>query len=143
MDNRITITIEFDFKGIHFSPSGDFDLDKIMRNNGVIPDLCATLATLNGIDLYSYEFEIMQEEEIQFSNPQGLAAEYMIEGVFDKVGFTQRWHLEQALSALQKIATQHMAIENLNQQPQLKAALMAAFQLGRERPKIHHNDFDL
>jgi len=143
MDNRITITIEFDFKGVHFSPSGDFDLDEIMRNNGVIPDLYATLATLNGIDLYSYEFEMMQAEEMQFSHPQGLAAEYMIEGVFDRMGFTQRWHLEQELSALQKIATQHMAITDLNQQPELKAALMAAFQLGREQPKIDHNDFDL
>ena len=136
MSNRITITIGFDFKGIHFTPSGDFDLDEIMRKNGEIPDLSVTLAKLNGIDLYSYEFEMMQAEEMEFSNARGMAAEYMTDEGFDKAGFIQRW-LEAPqldglqLDALQKIALQQMGVEDLTQQPQLKAALMAAFQLGK------------
>ena len=132
MNNVITITIKFDFRGKHFNPSAEFDLDEIMRNNGTIPDLHYTLASLNNIDHYSYEFEIMLAEEMQYSHAQGYASEYLHHNLFDKEGFSQRWHAEQQRCALQQIARQHMNIETLAQHPELHAALNAAYQLGRK-----------
>lgn len=132
MGNRITIAVEFDFKGQHYAPSASIDLDQIMRSNGTIPNLCSSLARLNDIDLYSYEFEVMESLEMQFTNAQGVAAECLQNGVFDKEEFVKRWHQEQQLKALSEVAKQYLQIEVLAQQPQLQAALLAAFELGRK-----------
>jgi len=134
--NRATISIEFDFKGERHSPSAEFDLDEIMQKSGTIPDLYSILASLNNIGHYSYEYEMMQSEEMQFSNLTGFAAEYLNDGVFDKEGFVQRWFQEQQLTTLQQIALQHMEIDDLTQHPKLYAALQAAYQQGKSGSQV-------
>jgi len=132
MSNRITIRIEFDFKGQHHTPSAEFDLDDMMRTHGDIPDLYSTIASLNNIGHYSYEYEMMQAEEMQFSNAQGMVTQYLQNGVFDKAGFIHRWHQEEQTAALQSIAQQHMGISDLDANPELKSALFAAYQRGKD-----------
>ncbi len=132
MNNSITASVVFDFRGQTYRPTGEFDLDQIMHKNGSIPDLYKALADMNGIDTYSYEFDVMESYEMQFSNAQGIAAEYVHDGRFDQDGFITHWYREQQLSALREIAKQEMGIDDLDQHLKLKAALFSAYQKGQE-----------
>jgi hypothetical protein len=43
-----------------------------MQTTGKVPDLFPLLAKVSKIGFYSYEYEMMQAEEIIFSDAQGL-----------------------------------------------------------------------
>lgn len=131
MSNRVTASIEFYFKGLQYKPSSELDLDTFMQTNGYLPDFYALLARASNIDFYSYEYEMMQAENIQFSQPQGLIADYIQNGNLDVNGFETAWHQQKLVDNLQNIAHQHMSIEQLAQHPDLEAALLAAYQLGQ------------
>ena len=132
MNNHITPSVEFYFKGEKFSASIKLDLDQHMLTTGQLPNLYPLLAKAANLDLYSYEYEIMQAETILFINATGLAAEHLNEGVFDFEAFKTTWSETQLLEKLQTIAQNHLAIEDLEQQPDLKKALIEAFHLGKK-----------
>lgn len=131
MSNKLTVSVEFSFKGQHFNPSSELDLDTFMQTNGHLPDFHTLLANANGIGFYSYEFEMMQAEPILFSQPQGLVAEYVHDDSLDRDGFEAAWHKQKLDKILQDIAQQYMSVEQLEQNPKLKSALLAAYQLGK------------
>ena len=64
MINQITATIEFSFKGETHRPSVELDLDQLMQQYGTIPPLHRMLAALHNIDSYSYEYEMLEAEDI-------------------------------------------------------------------------------
>ena len=138
MNNCIDANIEFYFKGERYSPSSTIDLDQLMedllKNDGQPPSLYLVLANENGIDTYSYQYEVMQEEEIRFSSPKGLAVDYFDDGIFDMAGFEIAWRAQRDINYLQSIAKQHLSIDDLGQHPELKAALIAAYKLGKKSP---------
>ncbi len=131
MGNKVTVSVEFSFKGQHFNPTCDLDLDNFMQTSGCLPDFYTLLADANHIGLYSYEFEMMQAETIQFNQPQGLVAKFINHGMLDGEGFEAAWHQQKLYESLQDIAQQYMSIEQLEQHPDLKSALLAAYQLGK------------
>jgi hypothetical protein len=135
MNNILEIGIEFDFKGEHFSPRSRVDLDSQMAQYGHLLSFHEIIARDNGIDLYSYHYEMMEAETLNIITAQGMAAEFVEQGAFNVAAFEQAWRLHQVTQQLSVIAQVHLGISSLEQEPALLAALMAAFDAGRHSLK--------
>ncbi|MCW8830969.1 MAG: hypothetical protein OQK32_05540, partial [Gammaproteobacteria bacterium] len=90
------------------------------------------LAQSNNMDLYSYEYEMLQAEELVYSDAQGLAKAFLNNGYFDSEGFEQAWHEQHITEAVSKIAKEHLDVDDLALQPELEMALIEAFRLGQQ-----------
>jgi hypothetical protein len=137
MKNKIVASVEFYFKGERYSPKTTIDLDRLMKSQNNSQDTLALihpmLAKENGIDLYSYEFEIMLGEPIQFSEATGIATDHLRDGQFFIADFEKDWQEEKILEYIQPIAKQHLAIDDLTEHPDLKKALTASFIEGQNK----------
>ena len=134
MNNSITAEIKFSFKGETFSPSARIDLDVFFADRpvlepGRIPQYVYSMVAKNGeIDGYSYAYEVMLASEVVFSEPTGLAGKCLQDKHFDFECFQQHWLYQQKLKIVQDIALQHLNIEDIEQQPQLRDALLEALE---------------
>ena len=136
MSNHITASVEFFFRGNKIATSIELDLDKHMQTTGKIPALFPLLAKASNLDVYSYEYEMMQAEEIIFSNAEGLVADYVSYGKFDIEAFTEAWIEKKLFEELQTIARQNLSVHDLENQPELKQALIEAYRLGERNAQI-------
>ena len=134
MNSRITIQVDFSFKGETYHPILQLDLDSLMIEFGHLPDLHAHLAKRNGIDTYSYLYDLMCAHEVVFSSAMGLAVDFLHGEDFDIAGFEKAWREQHELARLAAIADEHMGITNLVQHPELQQALLAAFRYGQLHP---------
>ncbi len=130
MNNHITACIEFYFKGKKISSSIELDVDTHMQASARLPDLYPLLARAINLDLYSYEYEMMQAETVVFKQAKGLIANYVDEGILDIPAFESAWSENTVIEKLQAIAQQKLSIDALEQHPELKSALLEAFRLG-------------
>ena len=130
MTNSITASVEFFFKGEKFTSSIELDLDQYMHSSGKLPDLYPLLARSINLDLYSYEYEMMQAEKIRYSNAKNLAAEHTIEDVLDEAAFEASWYESKQLEICQKIANKYLDINELKKFPELINALLEAYRQG-------------
>lgn len=130
MSNKVTASIHFSFKGKHHSPSIELDIDAHMTTAGCLPELYPLIARLNNYDMYSYEYEMMQAEDIQFSQAEGLILDFIENNLLKKDAFESAWHEQSVFNELQEIATAHLNIDDLQEQKKLREALFAAFKLG-------------
>ena len=137
MKNSIDAHIEFSFKGEIHALTSTLDLDQVLDKFITLSSLHQVMAVEHHIDTYSYLYEVMQEAEIHFNNPQGSATEFLNNGVFDLDGYIANRGESSMMDTLQAIALQELSIENLEQHPQLKSALTRAYQLGMEAWKPH------
>lgn len=134
MNNRFTVTLEFSYKGESFEFQTDVDLDACMEKLQAIPDLHELIARQNGIDAYSYQYEVLTSEDLQFSDVKGFAAEFIHEDEFDAEGFAARWCEERIGMLVAEIARRVMGISELAAEPALKQALMEAYRAGQAAP---------
>jgi len=132
MSNHITASVEFYFKGKQHTASIELDMDQHMHASGQLPDLYPLLATAMNIGAHSYEYEMMLAETIQFSQAKGLVANYVENGALDLNAFNVAWSESIIIENLQAIAKQHLSCEDLTKQPELKNALLKAYQLGKK-----------
>lgn len=130
MKNIVTISVEFSFKGKTLSPSLTMDLDVLLQQTGHLPSFYQLLASENGFDLYSYEYEMMQAEPLQFSNAQGRVSDFITTGELDIPAFETAWHEDQIQAELLSIAQKNLGIADFSKNPELKQALFESFQLG-------------
>ncbi len=128
MQNTVLASIEFYFKGIRYAFSAVIDMDTCMRHGEPMRHIYQTLASENGISLHGYEFDVMEMENIEFSEPSGLVVDFFDHGVIDIDGLHDAWQREKIHSTLQAIASKHLGVDNLDENPALKAALLEAFQ---------------
>jgi len=135
--NIIVASIEFYFKGKRYTAETIIDLDYLLEtsreNHDRLALIYSRLAKEGNIDTYSYEYEVMQEETIQFSQATGVAANYCENGVFSMGDFEKAWHENIALNHIKSIAKQHLAIDDLSQHTDLKTALTEAYLLGKSK----------
>ncbi len=131
MINKVTVSIQFCFKGKNHEPSIEFDFNDYVKSADCLPDLYPLLARENGYDLYSYEYEMMQAEDIVFSQAKGLVADFIADGSLDFEAFKSAWLEAEIFSALQLIAKQHCSVNELEQDQSLKKALLEAYHLGK------------
>ncbi len=139
MKNIITASIAFSFKGQNLNPSITIELDSYLANGCNFPNVCQLIAKHNNFDLYSYEYEMMQAQEITYSNAQGLISEFISDGVLDMSAFETAWNENNALKKLLIIAEQHMNITDLNQHRELKKALLEAYALGKKEAELNNS----
>jgi len=139
MNNHITASVEFYFKGKKFIATVELDIDQYMQTTGKLPVLYPLLARSINIDPYSYEHEIMEAETIAFSNARGLIAQYVVDGALDFEAFKIAWLEAQTLEKLQQIAQQYLSVDDITQQPGLKKALLEAFRLGKSSTQKNKN----
>jgi len=132
MSNHITASVEFYFKGEKHSASIELDMNQHMQTSGELPDLFPVLAQAMNIGAYSYEYEMMLAETIMFSDAKGLVADFVSEGILDLEAFNIAWSESSIIEKLQDIAKQHLSIDDINQETDLKNALIAAYRLGEK-----------
>jgi len=84
-----------------------------------------------GIDSYSYLHEVLEAHEIEFSDATGVAARSCRDGRFDWIQFEQDRREEQDWQRVRAIAGKTMAARDLDADPELKAALLAAYRAGK------------
>lgn len=130
MSHRITAFVAFYFKGSEIAASVDLDLDHHMQDAGKIPLLYPLLARSVSMDIYSYEYEMMQTESIRFRDARGIVADYIHDEILDIEGFEQAWKKQRVLTQLQSIVKCRMGLDDLDRNPELKEALLDAWRLG-------------
>ncbi len=135
MPNRMTVSLPFSFKGALFRPSSTIDLDELMEKFGSLPCLYTYIADENGIDIYSYEHDVMMMAGIEFEDVEGFAADFIEKGHFDSEGFESEWKKRRQYERLQKIAERQMDITDLEAHPDLKAALLDAYREGQKEER--------
>lgn len=123
--------LTFSFKGETHLLESTFDLDRCQLADSGAPDFHQMLAKIGGIDPYSYLYEAMESHDIEFSQATGCAALCCADGRFDWGRFEQLRGEERDLHAVELIAGQHLEIADLNRQPALLAALLAAYRAGK------------
>lgn len=132
MKNIVTISIKFYFKGEEHSPSVTLELDDLILSITDLSHFYLLIAKENNYDMYSYEYEMMQAEQLRFSDAQGLVADHIEDGLLNLATFKAAFLDIQVLSKLQNIAKNTLQIDDLNQHPELKKALFEAHTLGKE-----------
>jgi hypothetical protein len=135
MNNILDIGLEFDFKGEHFSLRSTVDLDEHMVQYDRVPSFYDILARDNGIDPYSYHYEIMAGEAVKVITARGMAADFVEQGVFTVAAFEQAWRARRLGQQLSAIAKEHLGVASLEEEPALLAALRAAYEAGRDSDK--------
>jgi hypothetical protein len=133
--NTINASLEFHYQGELYSAAATIDLDKLMEKQSAIPSLHSLLAAEANIDPYSYQYEMLEAEEICFRDAQGIASEYLHGEQFDIAGFESAWRENKKLQQLQSIAKERLDIDDLGKNPELKEALLEAYQVGRAAAK--------
>ncbi len=135
MKNIVTISIHFHYKGVKHSPSMTVELDEFTLTTSDLSPFYPLLAKENNYDLYSYEYEMMQAEELHFSNAQGLISDFINNNKLEVTAFLEAWKKTSSLAQLEKIAKDDMGISNSEEQPDLIKALLKAYELGQKNPK--------
>ncbi len=130
MDNFVTASVEFYFKGEKIFASIELDLNTHTLQSDALPHIYLKLAQSVSIGIHSYEFEMMQAETILFSNAKGMVADHVTDGRLDINAFFCARQQHCSIEKLSLIAKNNMAIEDLATQPGLKQALLDAYQLG-------------
>ncbi len=133
MKNSIDAHLEFSYRGETYSFSSTLDLDRLLQNSDTLPPIHGLLAAEHGIDTYSYQYEVMLEEPIRFDNAHGMAADFVNGEDFDAMGYAASWRNNRLLAPLQAIAKRELGVDDLAKHPQLKNALMQAYNLGLRR----------
>ncbi len=135
MKNTVDAQVNFSFKGEVYNPSITLDLDALVEKLDNFDVLHRTIAQANNIDTYSYLYDAMESNPIIFSNAKGLAANYLQDGVFDFVTFKQDFGDSRIAEKMSHIARSVLDIDNLEENPLIKQALLSAYQLGIESSK--------
>lgn len=130
MKNTIKVTIPFSFKGVEHTPSAVLDLDVLAQGDTTINSLFQLVANKNKIDNYSYEYEVLESSAKIFSEPTGIAAEFINDEGFDLEGFKTKHSEKGILEKLQSIASETLNIDNLAESEKIQNALMQAYQAG-------------
>jgi hypothetical protein len=130
-NNTIRARASLSFKGETRELDSIIDLDACLGEPGEAPNFHRLLARAAGIDPYSYLYEVLESNEIEFSDATGVAARSCRDGGFDWTRFEQDRREERDWQAVRAVAQQIMTTRDLDADPDLKAALLAAYRAGR------------
>lgn len=132
MTNSIKARIKFSFQGKTYSPETIINLDEVISAGQDLDRLHSKLAQANGIDTYSYLYEVMESSEVIFSEATGSAANFLSEsGRFDFEAFRTA-NERSTPPPMLELARQYMKIERLEDIEGLEAALLAAYKAGQQ-----------
>lgn len=133
MSHRLTIGIEFYFKGEPFSSSVTIDLDEHFQAGRDVSHIYDMLAKEIGLDQYRHEYDVMVMQDLVCQSAEGIAAQYVENGKVDWQGLKEAWQKEADMMVLQPIANKFFNVESLADEPKLAAALLAAYRAGQDK----------
>ena len=133
MNNSLTVEIRFSFRGENFAPQATVELDEYLQKGQPIPPFFSLVARANQIDVYSYQYEVMEMGEYHYFNATGLAAEFCHGDRFDAEGFSAAWRQQRMQQGLQKIAREILDLENLPADDKIFLAMQQAYRLGQQQ----------
>jgi hypothetical protein len=131
VNNTIDAQVIFSYKGETYNYSAHYDLDQMMSSHGALPNFHLALAREHKVDSYSYLYEVMMAHEVEFSNAEGLASGCLDGTYFDVATFEKLWCEQKEYRVLQEIAVRLLQIEDLENAPEMKAALLEAYAAGK------------
>ena len=132
MKNTIRVSLTYSYQGETFQPSAVIDLDRLSDVEGPV-DWHGRVALANGMNTYSYAYEVMRAAEPFFSEPTGLAANHLEDGRFDFEGFRRAARQSPHTGPLRHIARDILGIDDLNDEPKIRDALVQAYLLGKNQ----------
>jgi len=132
-------SVEFYFKGEKFSPSTVVDLDAFFQSQQGVEFFYLALAKSADIGLHSYELDVMMSETITFSQPTGIAVDFVEQGKVDWQGLNIKWQEHVCLKSVEGIAETLLNVEKAIDKPTLLAALMQAYSLGKKEGQKKSN----
>jgi len=127
MPNSVLARIEFSFKGEEIEAVAVIDLDLCLRHGEPMHFIYHELAAQSGIGSHTYEYDVMVMEQAAFSNPTGIATDFTEDGRIDFDGLHAAWKQQKIDDTLRPIALRHLGIDNLDERPEVKAALTEAY----------------
>lgn len=130
-NNTVRARLALSFKGETYDLDSVIDLDKYLGETGAAPNVHQLLARKAGIDPYSYLYEVLEAHEIAFSDATGIAVRSCRDGRFDWNQFEQDRREERDWQRVRAIAEKIMTARDLETNPELKAALLAAYRAGK------------
>ncbi len=130
MKNTIKITIPFSFKGEENTPYAIIDLDDYIKGNDCFGHAFNLVVQKNNINRYSYEYEVLETSLKIFSDPTGIAGDFLSGQSFDLKGFKQLQVERVTFQKLQAIASKCLNMDDLDSHPEIKHALMEAYKAG-------------
>ena len=134
-ENTVKAGIRFYFKGEKLEAETQIDLDDWFRAEHDVRHIYDILAEKLGIDEHRHEYDVMAMEAIEYTEPHGLAARFVQNGVMDWQGLEKAWKEQRDLQKLTPIANKFFHVENLKDDPKLAAALLEAYRLGQQVPQ--------
>lgn len=129
--NTLRARLTVSFKGETHELDTVIDLDPCLGEPGQAPDFHRLLARAAGIDSYSYLYEVLESEEITFSEPTGLAVQAYEDGEFDWPRFEQALREEKDWQTVRAVAASHLGDRDLDGDAELRATLLAVYRAGR------------
>jgi hypothetical protein len=115
---------------VDHEPSSIIDLDAYILGDQGIESVFHIVASQNNIGNYSYEYEVLESSLKLFSEPTGIAHEFICEEGFDLDGFKVKQNEQSIIEKLQSIATQVLNIDDLADNEDIQNALLQAYQAG-------------
>jgi hypothetical protein len=129
--NTVRARLSLSFKGESYDLDSVIDLDRCHGEPGEAPNFHQLLARAAGIDPYSYLYDALESHEIEFSEATGAAARSCRDGRFDWAQYEQDRDGAQDWQAVRAIAERFLPARDLDAEPELKAALLAAYRAGK------------
>jgi hypothetical protein len=129
--NRVRVSATFSFRGETHKPEMTLNLDRFLAEEKYLEDLYPMLAAANGIDPYSYEYEMLEMAPLHFDQPEGTVAAHLHDGRLDLTGLRTAIRRERLRQQLEEIARKRLNLTALDEIPGLETALLAAWELGR------------
>ena len=130
--NTVVMRVEFYFKGKKYFPSACLDIDAHFQAQQTVESCYLALAKAGDIGLHSYELDVMVMEPIVYSEPTGLVADFLSDGVLDWDKLEEAWKSGSSYRAVKSIANKIFNVENIDDHTKLAIALMDAYQKGYE-----------
>ncbi len=129
--NTIRVHVSLSFKGEAHELDALIDLDLCVTEPGVTPDVHRLLAEQAGIDPYSYLYEVLESEEITYSEPRGLAVLAFEDDGFNWFRYEQVSKEARDWQAVRAIAAQHLGDRDLDGDAELRTTLLAVYRAGQ------------
>ena len=132
MSNSVRVSATFSFRGETHRPEMMLDLDVFLAKKESLSSIYPMLANANGINAYSYEYEILEMTPLHFDQPTGLVTDHVRDGQLDLEGFRATASQQSVLKRLEDIAMSNMSIAGLDDVPGLRKTLLTIYALDRK-----------
>jgi len=132
MVNSVDVALEFYFKGEKFTPQATIDLDAYFQSGKDMVYIYDALAKSIGLNEHRHEYDVMVMQDIVFSNPQGIAQDYVFDGQVDWQGLKQAWQTQTEKDDILALAKSHFTDEELENNPKVLEALVQAYKQNKK-----------